>query len=157
MNRPSNNKRQAMKTELSIQTPSAGIVRVVPDYLELKGCVGLQYLSEVTTAQRTAAAHYRFDEGFIELAEGKIELELLWSIVVRLANRTSLRAHLGLKYLRSRTLIYIVIGHSMSNSVALKTLVDNWLTDVKRRGADLYAENQANGVLYLSFQRKDQL
>ncbi len=77
MNRPSNNKRQAMKTELSIQTPSAGIVRVVPDYLELKGCVGLQYLCEVTTAERTAAAHYLFDEGFIELAEGKIELELL--------------------------------------------------------------------------------
>jgi len=45
----------------------------------------------------------------------------------------------------------------MSNSVALKTLVDNWLTDVKRRGADLYAENRANGVLYLSFQGKDQL
>jgi len=45
----------------------------------------------------------------------------------------------------------------MSNSVALKTLVDNWLTDVKRRGADLYAENRANGILYLSFQGKDQL
>ena len=71
MNRPSNNKRQAMKTELSIQTPSAGIVRVVPDYLEVKGCVGLQYLSEVTTAQRTAAAHYLFDEGFIEFRRGK--------------------------------------------------------------------------------------
>jgi hypothetical protein len=45
----------------------------------------------------------------------------------------------------------------MSNSVALKTLVDNWLTDVQRRGAELYAENQGNGVLYLSFQGKDQL
>jgi hypothetical protein len=45
----------------------------------------------------------------------------------------------------------------MSNSVALKTLVDNWLTDVQRRGAGLYAENRANGVLYLSFQGKDQL
>ncbi len=44
----------------------------------------------------------------------------------------------------------------MSNSVALKTLVDNWLTDVQRRGADLYAENRGNGVLYLSFQGKDQ-
>ena len=77
MNRPSNSKRQVMKTELSIHTPSAGIVRVLPDYLELKGCIGLQCLSEVTTAERTAAAHYLFDEGFIELAEGKIELELL--------------------------------------------------------------------------------
>ena len=66
-----------MKTQLSIQTPSAGIVRVVPDYLEVKGCVGLQYLSEVTTAQRTAAAHYLFDEGFIELADGRIKLERL--------------------------------------------------------------------------------
>lgn len=45
----------------------------------------------------------------------------------------------------------------MSNSVALKTLVANWLTDVQRRGADLYAENRGNGVLYLSFQGKDQL
>jgi hypothetical protein len=77
INRPSNNKRQAMKIELLIQTPSAGIVRVLPDYLEVKGCVLLQYLSEVTTAQRTAAAHYLFDEGFIELAEGRIELERL--------------------------------------------------------------------------------
>jgi len=31
------------------------------------------------------------------------------------------------------------------------------LTDVQRRGADLYAENRANGILYLSFQGKDQL
>ena len=75
MDRPSNNKRQPMKTQLSIQTPSAGIVRVF--YLEVKGCVVLQYLSEITTAQRTAAAHYLFDEGFIELAEGRIELERL--------------------------------------------------------------------------------
>ena len=46
----------------------------------------------------------------------------------------------------------------MSNSAAaLKTLVDNWLTDVQRRGADLYVENRGNGVLYLSFQGKDQL
>ena len=66
-----------MKTELLIQAPSAGIVRVLPDYLEVKGCVLLQYLSEVTTAQRTAAAHYLIDEGFIELAEGRIELERL--------------------------------------------------------------------------------
>jgi hypothetical protein len=45
----------------------------------------------------------------------------------------------------------------MSNSVALKTLVDNWLTDVQRRGADLYVENRGSGVLYLSFQGRDQL
>jgi hypothetical protein len=45
----------------------------------------------------------------------------------------------------------------MSNSVALKTLVDNWLTDVQRRGAELYAENRGDEVLYLSFQGKDQL
>jgi hypothetical protein len=45
----------------------------------------------------------------------------------------------------------------MSNSVALKTLVDNWLTDVQRRGAELYAENRVDEVLYLSFQGKDQL
>jgi hypothetical protein len=48
-------------------------------------------------------------------------------------------------------------GHSMNNSVALKTLVDNWLTDVQRRGAELYAENRVNDDLYLSFQGKDQL
>jgi len=45
----------------------------------------------------------------------------------------------------------------MSNAVTLKALVDNWLTDVQRRGAELYAENQANEVLYLSFDGKDQL
>lgn len=45
----------------------------------------------------------------------------------------------------------------MSNSVTLKALVDNWLTDVQRRGAELYAENRANEVLYLSFDGKDQL
>jgi hypothetical protein len=40
---------------------------------------------------------------------------------------------------------------------ALETLVDNWLSDVQRRGGELYAENRGNGVLYLSFQRKDKL
>jgi hypothetical protein len=64
-----------MKTQLSIQTPSAGIVRVLPDYLDEEGFVALQYLGEATIAQRNAAAHYMFDEGFIEFAEGKIELE----------------------------------------------------------------------------------
>jgi len=37
----------------------------------------LQYPSEITTAQRTASAHYLFDEGFIEFAEGRMELERL--------------------------------------------------------------------------------
>jgi hypothetical protein len=46
----------------------------------------------------------------------------------------------------------------MNNFAAeLKALVDNWLIDVQRRGAELYAENRTNQVLYLSFQGKDQL
>jgi len=45
----------------------------------------------------------------------------------------------------------------MSNLETLKTLVDNWLTDVQRRGAELYAENRGDEDLYLSFQGKDQL
>jgi hypothetical protein len=51
----------------------------------------------------------------------------------------------------------IVIGHIMSNTAAMKTLVENWLMDVQRRGAELYAENEAEEVLYFSFQGKDQL
>jgi hypothetical protein len=51
----------------------------------------------------------------------------------------------------------IVIGHIMSNTAALKTLVENWLMDVQRRGAELYAENEAEDVLYFSFEGKDQL
>jgi len=45
----------------------------------------------------------------------------------------------------------------MSTTASLKTLVDNWLTDVRRRGAELYAENQADEALYFSFEGKDQL
>jgi hypothetical protein len=45
----------------------------------------------------------------------------------------------------------------MSNSGTLKALVDNWLTDVQRRGAELYAENRAEEDLYLSFEGKDQI
>src|SRR5215469_4603963 len=45
----------------------------------------------------------------------------------------------------------------MSTTASLKTLVDNWLTDVRRRGAELYAENQADESLYFSFEGKDQL
>ena len=51
----------------------------------------------------------------------------------------------------------IVLGHIMSNTAAMKTLVENWLMDVQRRGAELYAENEAEEVLYFSFQGKDQL
>ncbi|MGA8478890.1 MAG: hypothetical protein WB696_13110 [Chthoniobacterales bacterium] len=36
-------------------------------------------------------------------------------------------------------------------------MVDNWLTDVRRRGAELYAANRGNAVLYLSFLGKDRL
>ena len=66
-----------MKTELRIRTPNAGIVRVLPDYSEANGCVVLEYFSEVTTEQRTAAARYLFEEGFIEFANGKLELDCL--------------------------------------------------------------------------------
>jgi hypothetical protein len=45
----------------------------------------------------------------------------------------------------------------MSNTAAMKTLVENWVMDVQRRGAELYAENEAENVLYFSFQGKDQL
>ncbi len=34
-------------------------------------------------------------------------------------------------------------------------MVDNWLTDVKRRGADLYANNEGDEVQYFSFEGKD--
>jgi hypothetical protein len=39
--------------------------------------VVLEYIDEVSMAQQDAAEHYLFDEGFIEFAEGKIELERL--------------------------------------------------------------------------------
>jgi hypothetical protein len=46
----------------------------------------------------------------------------------------------------------------MSTSEAsLQTVVDNWLTDIRRRGAEPYAINQANGILYLSLQGKGRL
>jgi hypothetical protein len=34
-------------------------------------------------------------------------------------------------------------------------MVDNWLTDVKRRGADLYATNEGDEVQYFSFEGKN--
>ena len=45
----------------------------------------------------------------------------------------------------------------MSNTESLKKLVGNWLIDVQRRGAELYAENQADEALYLSFEGRDLL
>lgn len=50
----------------------------------------------------------------------------------------------------------IVIGLIMSNTAALKALVENWVMDVQRRGAELYAENQSEEVIYFSFEGKDQ-
>jgi hypothetical protein len=44
-----------------------------------------------------------------------------------------------------------------NSKAARQTLVDNWLTDVQRRGAELYAANRGDEVLYLSFQGKDRL
>jgi hypothetical protein len=46
MNELTNNWKPTMKTELSIHTPNAGIVRVLPDYLQVNGCVMLEYLSK---------------------------------------------------------------------------------------------------------------
>jgi hypothetical protein len=36
-----------------------------------------------------------------------------------------------------------------------RLMVDNWLTDVRRRGADLYATNEGDEVQYLSFEGKN--
>jgi hypothetical protein len=36
-----------------------------------------------------------------------------------------------------------------------RLLVENWLTDVKRRGAELYATNEGDEVQYLSFEGRD--
>jgi hypothetical protein len=38
---------------------------------------------------------------------------------------------------------------------SFRSTVDNWLTDVKRRGADLYATNEGDEVQYFSFEGKD--
>jgi hypothetical protein len=46
----------------------------------------------------------------------------------------------------------------VSNSEAeLEALVENWLTDAQRRGADLYAVNRVNNILNLSFEGKGEL
>ena len=38
---------------------------------------------------------------------------------------------------------------------SLRLTVNNWLTDVRRRGADLYAANEGDEVQYFSFEGKD--
>ncbi|MBV8142090.1 MAG: hypothetical protein JOZ60_08605 [Verrucomicrobia bacterium] len=38
---------------------------------------------------------------------------------------------------------------------SLQSLVDNWLTEVKRRGAELYASNEGDEVQYFSFEGKN--
>ncbi len=46
----------------------------------------------------------------------------------------------------------------MDNSEqTLEEIVQNWLKDVQRRGVELYARNQVNTILYLSFAAKDEL
>jgi hypothetical protein len=44
-----------------------------------------------------------------------------------------------------------------TSKTPLRAVVDNWLTDIRRRGAGVYAINQTNGILYLSLQGKDGL
>jgi hypothetical protein len=38
---------------------------------------------------------------------------------------------------------------------SFRFIVDNWMTDVKRRGADLYATNEGDEVQYFSFEGKN--
>ena len=38
---------------------------------------------------------------------------------------------------------------------SFRLMVSNWLTDVRRRGADLYAMNDGDEIQYLSFEGKD--
>jgi hypothetical protein len=39
----------------------------------------------------------------------------------------------------------------------LRPAVENWLIDVQRRGAELYARHESNGVEYLSFEGRDHI
>jgi hypothetical protein len=39
----------------------------------------------------------------------------------------------------------------------MRPAVENWLIDVQRRGAELYARHESNGVEYLSFEGKDHI
>ena len=45
----------------------------------------------------------------------------------------------------------------MATRQNLRSVVDNWLTDVQRRGAELYALHESSGVEYLSFEGKDHI
>ena len=38
---------------------------------------------------------------------------------------------------------------------SFRLIVDNWLTDVRRRGAELYATNEGDEVHYFSFEGKN--
>jgi hypothetical protein len=42
-----------------------------------------------------------------------------------------------------------------SSSETLQTTVGNWLTDVRRRGVELYASNRGDAVEYFSFEGKE--
>ena len=45
---------------------------------------------------------------------------------------------------------------SMSTSLSeMEQFVENWLTDVQRRGAELYSSNRVDQTLYLSFEGKE--
>jgi hypothetical protein len=57
--------------------PSIQAGVVVQEFGPIVRPMDLQYPSEITRAQWTASAHYLFDEGFIEFAEGRMELERL--------------------------------------------------------------------------------
>jgi hypothetical protein len=48
-------------------------------------------------------------------------------------------------------------GKMSTSAGTLRTAIDNWLTDVQRRGAELYAMNEGSGILYFSFQGRDHL
>src|SRR5690349_19080906 len=45
----------------------------------------------------------------------------------------------------------------METTHKLRPVVDNWLTDVQRRGAQLYARNEGSGVQYLSFEGRERI
>src|ERR1700740_2728136 len=44
-----------------------------------------------------------------------------------------------------------------TSAAARQRLIDNWLADVRRRGAKLYSVKRGRAILYLSVQGKDRL
>jgi hypothetical protein len=65
-----------MKTDLIVHTPNAGPVRILADHSQENGCATLVYPRDtLPPALRTAAARYLFEEGFIELANGVLDIE----------------------------------------------------------------------------------